>query len=358
MTDSQKWMLLVVLLMAGGIVYLLTPVLMPFLTAFLLAYLLNPFVDKLQTIKVPRWLSATLLFSLVLILIIAFVLRVIPTLERQFALLIAWLPKLVQWIQQTAVPFLNEHLHLDLQINVSSVKATIINHIQGKSEQIIKQVVNTLFTSGYVAVEMTMNIILIPVVTIYILSDWDKITKQGLHYLPLPSSKKPVAQRLIKECGDVLAGFFRGQLLVMLSLAILYYIGLTIVGIELAVLIAITAGLLSVVPYLGFFGGILIAISAALMQHPDLWHVGGVIVVFAIGQLCESFVFSPMFIGDKIGLHPIAVIFAILAGGQLFGFVGILIALPAAAVIMVFFRHWQYFYLTEDNAESQLDDSS
>ena len=351
MTDSQKWLLLVVILMSCGVIYLLTPVLMPFLTAFLLAYLLNPFVDKLQQFKVPRWLSACFVFLVVFVLIIGFILRVIPALQEQFFLLINWLPKLIQWVQTTALPFLNHHLHLDVDLDVNSIKANILSHVQGRIEQIVTQSVNTLFTSSYKAVEITMNVILIPVVTVYILADWDKVTREGMRYLPLPPSKKPRAQILIKECGDVLAGFFRGQLLVMLSLAILYYVGLTIVGISLAVLIAITAGCLSVVPYLGFIGGILIAISAALMQHPDLWHVGGVIVVFIVGQLCESFVFSPMFIGDKIGLHPIAVIFAILAGGQLFGFVGILLALPAAAVIMVFFRYWQQLYLSEDSSQ-------
>lgn len=340
MTESQKWFLLVIVLMSSGIIYLLTPVLMPFLTAFLLAYLLNPFVDKLQRFKVPRWLSACLVFLIVFILITAFTLRVIPALQMQFMLLIDWLPKLLQWVENTALPFINHHLNLNLAWNMSSLKADIINHIQGKADQIVTQFVNALFTSSYKAVEVTMNIILIPVVTIYILADWDKVTQEGMRYMPLPASKKPVARQLIKECGDMLASFFRGQLLVMFSLAILYYIGLIIVGIDLAVLIAITAGLLSVVPYLGFIGGILIAISAALMQNPDLWHVGGVITVFIIGQLCESFVLSPLFIGDRIGLHPIAVIFAILAGGQLFGFVGVLLALPAAAVIMVFFRYW------------------
>lgn len=317
---------------------------MPFLTAFLLAYLLNPFVDRLQRFKVPRWLSACLVFLVVFVLIIAFILRVIPALQEQFFLLINWLPKLIQWVENTALPFINHHMHLQVDWDMSSIKANIMQHVQGKAEQIVKQLVNTLFTSSYKAVEITMNVILIPVVTVYILSDWDKVTREGMRYLPIPPSKKPTAQYLLRECGVVLAGFFRGQLLVMLSLALLYYIGLFIVGIDLAVLIAITAGCLSVVPYLGFFGGVLIAVSAALMQSPDLWHVGGVLTVFAIGQLCESFVFSPMFIGDKIGLHPIAVIFAILAGGQLFGFVGILLALPAAAVIMVFFRYWQQQY--------------
>lgn len=326
--------------------------------AFLLAYLLNPLVDKLKRIKVPRWLSATCLFTIVFILIIAFFVRIVPILERQFALLIAWLPKLFQWIQTTAVPFINQHLHLDLQLDVSSIKATVVNHFQGKTEQIIKQVVNAVFTSGYVAMEMTMNIILIPVVTIYLLSDWDKVTKEGLHYLPIPSSKKSTAHSLIKECGDMLAGFFRGQLLVMLCLGVVYYIGLAIVGVDLALLIGVTAGALSFVPYLGFLSGLLIAISAVLMQQPDVWHIVGVLVVFAVGEMCESFVFSPLFIGDKIGLHPVAVIFAILAGGQLFGFVGVLLALPAAAVIMVFFRHWQQFYLMESETQQLLDNDT
>ena len=182
-----------------------------------------------------------------------------------------------------------------------------------------------------------MNFALIPVVAFYLLRDWDLLVER-IHNM-IPRQFEVTAVNLIKECDEVLSAFMRGQLLIMFLLGCIYALGLSIIGLDLALLIGMLAGLASLVPYLGFIVGILAASIAAVLQFQEPLPLLYVLLVFGFGQLLEGSVMTPMLVGDRIGLHPVAVIFAILAGGQLFGFVGVLLALPIAAVIMVFVRH-------------------
>ena len=170
----------------------------------------------------------------------------------------------------------------------------------------------------------------------------------------LPRSRVDLVVRLSRECDAVLSAFLRGQLLIMVLLGTIYAIGLSIVGIDLAMLLGLLAGAASVVPYLGVIVGILAAGTAAMVQFHDWIYLLPVLVVFGVGQLLESLFLTPVLVGDKIGLHPVAVIFAVLAGGQLFGFVGILLALPVAAVVMVLLRHMQHSYKTSTLYQDQI----
>ena len=187
---------------------------------------------------------------------------------------------------------------------------------------------------------------LTPVVAFYLMRDWDDIV-QRIHEM-VPRDVEPVFVRLVGECDEVLGAFLRGQLLIMFLLGCIYAVGLYFVGLELAILIGMLAGLASIVPYLGFVVGIIAATLAALFQFQDPLYLGYVAIVFGIGQVMEGWVLTPWLVGDKIGLHPVAVIFAVLAGGQLFGFVGILLALPVAAVIMVFVRYLHDSYIRSE----------
>ena len=191
--------------------------------------------------------------------------------------------------------------------------------------------------SGFALVSWIVNAALIPVVAFYLLRDWDRLVA-AIRAL-IPSEYEGAVVKVVSDCDEVLSAFIRGQLLIMLLLGCIYAFGLTIVGIDLAILIGMLAGLASIVPYLGVITGILAATAAALFQFHDVHHVVYVAIVFGIGQILEAAVLTPLLVGDRIGLHPVAVIFAVLAGGQLFGFTGVLLALPAAAVIMVFVRH-------------------
>lgn len=354
MTDSQRWFTFVIVLITLGLVYLLGPILMPFLISFLLAYLLNPVVTRLQAWKIPRVISATLVFLIVIMLLIAFFFLIVPTLENQISVFVKRLPTMMNWVQTTALPWINAKLDSDVHLDIGELRDQLLAHLQSNGTDWAKIAMRTIFSSGYLAVEVIMNIILIPVVTLYLLSDWHQVTESTKSYLPMTRSQKSTTVKLVRACGDVLAGFIRGQLMVMLSLGIVYCIGLSILGLDLALLIGMCAGILSIVPYLGFITGLLLAIATALIQFHSWFSVIGVLIVFAIGQICEGFVFSPLFVGDRIGLHPVAVIFAVLAGGKLFGFVGVLLALPVAAVIMVFLRHWIATYF-DDNPDGAKD---
>jgi predicted PurR-regulated permease PerM len=191
--------------------------------------------------------------------------------------------------------------------------------------------------SGFAIVGWVLNLVIIPVAAFYLLRDWN-IVVDRIHAL-IPRSVEPVVVRLARESDETLGGFLRGQLSVMIVLGVIYGVGLWAAGISVGPLIGMIAGLISFVPYLGAIVGVAMGIIAALVQYQDWFHVGLVLAVFAVGQTLEGYVLVPKLVGDKIGLHPVAVMFAILAGGELFGFVGVLLALPIAAVAMVLLRY-------------------
>ena len=220
---------------------------------------------------------------------------------------------------------------------------------------IMQVLLSKVTTSSLAFLGWLANMLLIPVVTFYLLRDWDILVAKlrGL----LPRKNEALTVQLIGECHEVLGAFMRGQLLVMLALGIVYAAGLMAIGLELGLLIGLLAGLASLVPYMGFIVGIGAALVAGLFQFgPDFFLLFAIVAVFGIGQLLESTLLTPLLVGDRIGLHPVAVIFAILAGGQLFGFTGVLLALPVAAVIMVLLRHLHQMY-KESNMYGQQDES-
>ncbi|MDE2195887.1 MAG: AI-2E family transporter, partial [Gammaproteobacteria bacterium] len=186
------------------------------------------------------------------------------------------------------------------------------------------------------------NLVLIPVVTFYLLRDWDRLMARSAALLPRAAA--PTVTRLARDCNTVLGAFLRGQLLVMLCLAILYSLGLSVIGLDSAVAIGVIAGLLSFVPYLGIFTGIILALLSAIIQGQGWPLLVEVLIVFGVGQLLSDFVLTPRLVGERIGLHPLLVIFAILAGGELFGFAGVLLALPVAATgtVLVRYAHERY----------------
>lgn len=207
--------------------------------------------------------------------------------------------------------------------------------------------------SGVALAAWLANLVLVPVVTFYLLRDWDVMVARIRELLP--RQQEPTIVKLAKNSDEVLGQFLRGQLAVMVALGTIYTVGLWIVGLDLALLVGMIAGLVSFVPYLGFIVGIVLAGIAAMMQFGDAVYLFYVAIVFGVGQILEGMVLTPLLVGDKIGLHPVAVIFAVMAGGQLFGFVGILLALPVAAVVVVILRHMREVYTASElygNSES------
>jgi predicted PurR-regulated permease PerM len=339
-TTARFW--LITVLVAGALVYLLSPVLTPFVVGALLAYLGDPMVDRLERVRVGRWTvgrtgAVSLVFLLMVLVLVAALLLLVPMLERQISRLVSEFPRYLDWLQETALPWVTDRLGIDAPaLETESLVAMLREHWQSAGG-VAAGVVAGVSRSGMAVINWLLNLVLIPVVAFYLMRDWDVLveTIRGM----LPRNVEPTVSRLARESDHVLGAFLRGQLLVMLALATMYSIGLTILGIDLALLIGVIAGLISFVPYLGTIVGMGAAILASLFQYGDMWHLVGVLAVFSVGQTIEGFILQPLLIGDRIGLHPVAVIFAVMAGGQLFGFVGVLLALPVAAVLMVVVRY-------------------
>ena len=343
MSDTQKGLLLIGFVATGVLLYLLAPVLTPFLIGAGLAYLGDPLADWLEARRLSRTMAVVIVFSAMVLAVVVAVAVLLPLLQHQLAVFAAKLPDYLDWFQRTALPWLQARLGMaEVGLDMGSIKQTLIGHWQqlgGVGAQLMTAITRSwLAMLGWLA-----NLVLIPLVTFYLLRDWDTSLRRIGELLPRRIA--PIAVRLAKDCDIVLGHFLRGQLTVMLALAVVYSLGLWWVGIELALLIGLFAGMVSFVPYLGFILGVLAAGVAALVQFHDALHVLQVFLVFGVGQVLESFVLTPLLLGDRIGLHPLGVIFAIMVGGQLFGFVGVLLALPTAAVIGVLLRYAHERYI-------------
>ena len=337
MTNQQRWMLLAIVVSAGLMVHFLGSVLAPFATSMVLAYLGDPLADRLEKLGLSRTLSVTTVFMLVFVVIILVILVVVPLLFQQIKAAIELLPVWEAWLRTNVWPWAQHYFDIDPKVfDFSEIAKSLASEWQKASGALAR--LGGSFTRSSIALAGFMvNLFLVPVVTFYLLRDWDSMLA-NLRKI-LPRNIEPVTVTLARECDDVLAAFLKGQLMVMLALGIIYGVGLSLVGLKFAILIGFLAGLVSIIPYMGFIVGFAAALLVALFQFGLSWTIGSVALVFAIGQALEGWVLTPYLVGDRIGLHPVAVIFALMAGGQLFGFVGMLIALPLAAIIMVLLRH-------------------
>lgn len=336
--------------------YALLPVLTPFLLSALLAYMGNPVVEWLQRWRLhSRSLAVAVVFVMLAALVLLVLLILVPMLGRQLAELYALTPKLLDWLQQVALPWLQQTLGLEEDVwDVARLKQTFAAQLD-KAPDIASLLLGVLGSSSMALFGWLANLFLVPVVTFYLLRDWRLIVEKAR--VLLPRRHEPLVARLVGECHEVLGAFMRGQLLVMLALAVVYALGLMVLGLRLGLLVGLIAGLASIVPYMGFVVGIGAALVAGFFQFGADWlMLGGIVTVFMLGQVLESVALTPMLVGDRIGLHPVAVMFAVLAGGQLFGFTGVLLALPVAAVLMVWLRYWYQRYQASDLYRQASDD--
>ncbi len=346
MTDSQKWLLFLGVAGLGWLVYLLAPVLTPFLMAAALAYLGDPLVDRLEARKLSRTLSVSIVFLVFLAIAVIAVLVIVPALQKELVAVVKKLPGYIDWVQNIVLPWLSGQLAIDISgWDLNQLKAMVKEHWQQVGGA-AAGIMGSISRSGLALIALLANLVLVPVLTFYLLRDWDILVARIHELIPARFEQRSV--RLAKDCDEVLGAFMHGQLMVMVSLGTVYSVGLWIVGLDMAMLIGMGAGLVSFVPYLGFILGVLVAGIAAVMQFQDAIHLVYILMVFGVGQLLESFLLTPYLLGERIGLHPVAVIFAVMAGGQLFGFVGVLIALPVAAVIMVLLRHAHEQYIESE----------
>lgn len=335
--DSKTWFWLVILTIVATLFYLLSPMLTPFFVAALLAYLGDPLVDRLEAMKLSRTLSVIIVFVSISLIILVFFLFLVPLLEMQIKRLGEKLPGYLDWSLGMLGTYLQGQLGVDPSILQGDKLKELVTSNWQQTGGLIKNVLQTVSKSGFMIVGWIGTLALIPVLLFYLLRDWDNLVAY-IHDL-LPRSVEPTVSKLAKESDEMLGAFLRGQFMVMIALSILYWLGLGLIGLDFALLIGFIAGLVSFVPYLGLIVGITIAGIAVLFQTQDPLNLLWVLAVFVVVQVIEGSVLTPWLVGERIGLHPVAVIFAVLAGGQLFGFVGVLLALPVAAVLAVIMRH-------------------
>ena len=323
--------------------WLLGPVLAPFVVAAVLAYVLHPLVLRLQAWRLPQTLAVVLVEVLALLALLGLFLLLVPVLVREWPLLRQQLPVLLDRLGDVLQPLLAQW-GIEWSLDLSDLKAQLMTWLSDNREDWMAPVLASLKVGGSVALALAGYAVLVPVALFFLLHDWDRLV--GLLFDLVPPRWRAAVDGFAHECDTVLGEYLRGQLLVMLALAVFYASGLSWFRLELALPIGVFTGLAVFVPYLGFGVGLLLALLAGLLQFAAPGHaVLMVAVVYGLGQMVESFVLTPRLVGERIGLHPLAVILALMAFGQLLGFVGVLIALPASAVLLVALRRLRQAYL-------------
>lgn len=333
-------------------VYLVHPILSPFLLGALIAYLGDPLVDRFEARGFGRTTGVAFVF-IVMTLVLVLVLSVgLPLLISQLDQAIRKIPELYRWVSNSALPWLHNQISLSpVKLPPVDWEAELAAHWRSVGK-ITADTVASLTRSGLGVIAAAINLALIPVVAFYLMRDWDRMMEAIADLIPLPWQEK--VSLMVAEADDVLGAFIRGQLLVMLAQAVMYSVGLWLVGLEFAVILGTTAGLASIIPYAGAAIGIGSSLAVAWVQFSgDLVPLIWVGVVFAFGQTVESFLLTPVLIGDRIGLHPVMVIFVLMVGGQLAGFTGVLLALPVSAVLLVFTRHAVSYYRQSQTYQSE-----
>jgi predicted PurR-regulated permease PerM len=322
---------------------LLAPVLTPFLLAAVLGYALHPLVERLHARRVPRWLGAGLAITLLMLVLMAVMLLIVPVITKQVPLLREQVPELLNRLNDWLTP-LAGRFGVSLSVDVSLVREWLTRLVSGHESEIIESLLSSLRIGGSALAAVVGNLFLMPIVAYYLLLDWDNLVERAKSLIP-PRWRASV-QSFLDETDGVLGQYLRGQLLVMGVLAVFYTVALALVGLNLALPIGVFTGLAVFVPYLGFGVGLVLALLAALLEFQTLTGVLLVAAVYGVGQVVESLYLTPRLLGERIGLHPIAVIFALLAFGHMLGFVGVLIALPASAVLLVAIRRLRQRYVT------------
>lgn len=329
---------------AGLLLYFIAPVLSPFLFAAILAYICLPVVDRLAK-ALPRWLAVSIVLVLLLAGLSLLALIVAPMVEQQFSAFLRNLPDYLDWARERMVPWLSANLGVELHLDLDHAKKALAESLSADSDA-LKNLLPKIATGGAAIVGFFTAVLLVPLVLFYFLRDWHRFVRRVEELIPRHSHQWAV--RFAREIDTVLGEFLRGQISVILIMSVYYVAALWIAGLEYALPIGILSGLLVFVPYLGVLVGLLLGTLAGFNQFDGIIGLIGVWVAFGIGQLLEGFVVTPWLVGDRIGLHPVAVIFALLVFGHLFGFFGVLLALPASAALLVALRHLRARYLDSD----------
>jgi predicted PurR-regulated permease PerM len=340
---AATWLSIAVL--AGLVLWALGAVLTPFVVAAVLAYALAPLVDRLDRGGrggLPRVLAVVIVEVGFLLALVGLALLVVPIVAKELPLMRAQAPVMLDRLDSTLGPWLAQ-FGIHVSLDFASLKVQLLRYLNANYEDALTSVFSSLRLGGSLALAVAGNLVLVPVALFYLLLDWGHFVDRVLELVP--PRLRPGVDSFTDESDGVLGQYLRGQLLVMVLMAVFYSVGLSLFGLDLALPIGAFTGLAMFVPYLGFGTGLVLATIAGLLQFASAKALVMVAVVFGLGQLLESLFLTPRLVGERIGLHPLAVIFALLAFGQLFGFIGVLVALPASAVLLVAIRRLRVGYM-------------
>lgn len=343
MTTTQRYGFWLIGLMAAlALLYVLRGALLPFVAGMAIAYFLDPLADRLQRSGLSRTLATaviTLAFFLVVVLLL---LILVPVIEDQVVNFAQRVPGYIQTLNERLQPLIREAQRKLSPHDIEKLRSSV-GEYAGTAFGWVVEVGRRVLTGGVAVLEILSLIFITPIVTFYLLRDWDNIVARVDSWLPRPHAETIRAQ--FREIDRTLSGFVRGQATVCLALGTFYGIGLSVVGLDLGLVIGLLSGLFSFIPYLGTVSGFIAGTGLAFAQTQD-WHLPAIVAgVFIVGQVIEGNFLTPKLVGDRVGLHPVWVMFALLAAGSLFGFVGILLAVPIAAVIGVLIRFAMGRYL-------------
>jgi predicted PurR-regulated permease PerM len=337
---SLSW---IALAAAGAaLLWVLGPVLTPFVIAAVLAYVLHPLVEALVQRRLPRVAAVLLAEVLAVLAVLATLLLLVPVIARELPLLREQVPLLAGRINDALGPWLAQ-MGVELRIDTASLRELMARLFEGRPQDWAATLLESVRIGGSFVLTLIGYAVLIPVVLFFLLMDWPQLVAR-LHALIPPRLRERVVG-FLDECDGVLGQYLRGQMLVMLSLAVFYTAALALAGFDLALPLGVFTGLAVLIPYIGFGLGLLLALLAALLEFGSWYGVVAVLVIYGVGQLLESFVLTPYLVGERIGMNPLAVIFALLAFGHLFGFIGVLVALPVGAVAVVALRRLRGLYV-------------
>ncbi|UVW28391.1 AI-2E family transporter [Massilia sp. H6] len=329
------------------LLYVLGPILSPFIAAAILAYMLGGAVDRLARghrgrTRMPRVLAVSIVLSAFCAAVVALFLIVLPVLRAEIPLLQAKIPAFFTWLDTYLAPWLGSY-GIHVKLDSAGLRALLEQQVAAGGDDMWTSVLAQVRVGGSALLGWIATLTLVPVVLFYLLLDWHALLARIEGAIPRRWSRQTVGMAV--EADVLLAQYLRGQLLVMIVLAVYYSTALYFIGLDVALPVGVLTGLLGFVPYLGFGLGMLLALVAALLQFSSWAALAWVVAIYTAGQLIESFILTPRLVGERIGLHPLAVIFSLMAFGELFGFAGLLLALPASAVLMVGFRHVRRHYL-------------
>ncbi|WP_321504283.1 AI-2E family transporter [Breoghania sp.] len=324
--------------------WVFSPILLPFVAGMALAYLLDPVADRLETIGMSRmWATLTIMVLFVLVFVLVLVL-LLPVLGNQLANLIEAMPDYVAQLHGLVSEHFGKRLQQISGLGSSEIKSSLGN-LMSQGAGWLANLMKSIWSGGQALLSLMALFVVTPVVAFYLLLDWDRMMAKIDGWLP--REHRDLVHRLIDEIDSAVAGFVRGQVSVCLILGSFYAIGLAVLGLKFGLLIGLGAGLISFIPYVGATTGLVLSLGVALVQFWPNWHmIAAVLAVFSVGQFLEGNILQPKLVGNRVGLHPVWLMFALFAFGYLFGFVGMLVAVPVSAAIGVLARFALEQYLT------------